>query len=53
MDMLDLHGTNYGGAAMSLGVCEMLVLDEADRSELPPDPRAALPSASQGTSPLL
>ena len=31
MDMLDLHGTSYGGAATSLEMCSMLVLDEADR----------------------
>ena len=31
MDMLDLHGSSYTGAATSLAKCEMLVLDEADR----------------------
>ena len=31
MDMLDLHGTSYGGASTTLIHCGMLVLDEADR----------------------
>ena len=31
MDMLDLHGSSYSGAATSLAACELLVLDEADR----------------------
>ena len=31
MDMLDLHGTSYTGAATSLDDCATLVLDEADR----------------------
>lgn len=31
MDMLDMHGTSYTGAATSLDDCAMLILDEADR----------------------
>lgn len=31
MDMLDLHGSSWSGAATSLKDCKVLVLDEADR----------------------